>query len=137
MQHVDIDQFATMINSGLLSGAPLTQTNLIAYLDREQNSLLSMPEELKIVFQDPNALSRYEAPLKDYSSMKQEIQVTGQKISVKLPIFSEKALLAVVRMELTVSDEDPDLQTTIQDVKALAIALATETSKVLSQVVFA
>jgi hypothetical protein len=39
-----------MLNSGLLSGAPLTQTNLIAYLDREQNALLLMPEDLKIEF---------------------------------------------------------------------------------------
>lgn len=50
MQNVDIEQFATMINSGLLSGAPLTQTSLIAYLDREQNALLLMPEDLKIEF---------------------------------------------------------------------------------------
>ena len=96
MQNVDIEQFATMVNFGLLSGAPLTQTNLIAYLDREQNALLLMPEDLKIEFQDPNALTRYEAPLRDYSSMKQEIKVAGPNISIRLPVSSEKALLAVI-----------------------------------------
>lgn len=137
MQHVNIDQFATMVNSGLLSGAPMTQTNLIAYLDKEQNALLLMPEDLKIVFQDPNALARYEAPIKEYTSMKQEIQVSGNNMSIKLPIFSEKALLAVVRIELTVLEEALDLSATVQDIKALTGALAIETQKVLSQVVFA
>ena len=113
MQHVDIDQFATMVNSGLLTGAPLTQSNMIAYLDKEQNALLLMPEDLKIVFQDPNALSRYEAPLKEYSTMKQEIQVQGQLLSINLPIFSDKSILAMVRMELTISEEDSDTAGTV------------------------
>jgi hypothetical protein len=55
-----------MVNSGLVTGAPLTQATLIAYLETEQNTLLQMPEDLKIEFPDPNALTRYEAPLKDY-----------------------------------------------------------------------
>jgi hypothetical protein len=50
MQSVEIDQFAAMINTGLLSGAPLTHSNMIAYLDNEQNQLLCMPEELKITY---------------------------------------------------------------------------------------
>lgn len=62
-----------MVNSGLITGAPLTQATLIAYLESEQNTLLQMPEDLKIEFPDPNSLTRYEAPLKDYQSMKQEI----------------------------------------------------------------
>lgn len=102
-----------MVNIGLLSGAPLTQSSLVAYLDPEQNTLLAMPEDLKINFQDPNALARYEASAKDYALMKQEIQISGSKISVKLPIYSEKALLTVVRAELTVSEEDQDLASTV------------------------
>ena len=48
MTNVVIEQFATMVNVGLLSGAPLTISNLVAYLDQEQNELLEMPEDLKI-----------------------------------------------------------------------------------------
>ena len=48
MTNVDIEQFATMVNVGLLYGAPLTISNLVAYLDQEQNELLEMPEDLKI-----------------------------------------------------------------------------------------
>ena len=73
MNNVNIEQFGMMINSGLLSGAPLTTASLVAYLDQEQNSLLEMPEDLKISFKDPNSLARYEAELKDYILMKQEI----------------------------------------------------------------
>jgi hypothetical protein len=59
--------------------------------------------------------------------MKQEIQVSRNNMSIKLPIFSEKALLAVVRIELTVLEEDLDLSATVQDIKALTGALAIET----------
>ena len=40
INNVNIEQFATIINSGLLSGAPLTTSNLIAYLDQDQNNLI-------------------------------------------------------------------------------------------------
>lgn len=62
-----------MVNTGLVTGLPLTQASMVAYLEPDQNTLLEMPEDLKIEFPDPNALTRYEAPLKDYSTMKQEI----------------------------------------------------------------
>lgn len=68
-----------------------------------------MPEDLKIQFPDPNALTRYEAQLKDYLTMKQEIQVTGRKVSIRLPVYSEKSLLAVIRAELSVSEEEADM----------------------------
>ena len=59
--------------------------------------------------------------------MKQEIRVTGANISIKLPVSSDKALLAVIQLEATVSDQDPDLSSTIQDIKALAQSISIET----------
>ena len=35
MHNVNIDQYGSMINSGLLSGAPLAQNCLVAYLEKE------------------------------------------------------------------------------------------------------
>ena len=37
-----------MLNSGLLSGQPLVQAQMIAYLTPEQNEFLQMPESLDI-----------------------------------------------------------------------------------------
>ena len=39
-----------MLNSGILSGQPLGQAQMIAYLTPEQNEFLQMPERLDIQF---------------------------------------------------------------------------------------
>ena len=75
MKNVQIQQFTSMINSGVLTGEPLNQTQMVAYLTREQNELLQLPEQLQISFEDESEISRYLAPLKDYVGIRQEMQV--------------------------------------------------------------
>jgi polyhydroxyalkanoate synthesis regulator protein len=69
--------------------------------------------------------------------LKQEIQLIGNSVDLKLPIFSDKSMLAYARIQLTVSEADEDMQSTVQDIKALATAVVTETQKVLTQIVYA
>ena len=54
-------------------------------------------------------------------------------VSVTLPINSDNNLLALVKIELIISEEDEDKQMTSQDIKALVSALQLEASRVLSQ----
>lgn len=76
---------------------------MVAYLTREQNELLQLPEQLQISFEDGSDISRYLAPLKDYVGIRQEMQVKDQSlISVTLPINSDKNLLAFVKIELVI-----------------------------------
>ena len=75
MKNVQIQQFTSMINSGVLTGEPLNQTQMVAYLTREQNELLQLPEQLQISFEDESEIARYLAPLKDYVGIRQEMQV--------------------------------------------------------------
>ena len=53
-----------------------------------------------------------------------------------LPICSEKNLLALMKLEMALNEEDTDKQSTVQDVKALVAALQLERQKALSQIVF-
>ena len=48
---------------------------MVAYLTREQNELLQLPEQLQISFDDESNISRYLAPIKDYVGFRQEMQV--------------------------------------------------------------
>ena len=57
-------------------------------------------------------------------------------VSVTLPINSDNNLLALVKIELIISEEDEDKQMTSQDIKALVSALQLEASRVLSQNVY-
>ena len=66
------------------------------------------------------------------------MQVRDQRsISVVLPVCSDKNLLALIKMEIVLSEEDPDKQATVQDVKALLAAIQLETQRALTQIVFA
>ena len=67
--------FTSMINSGLLTGEPLSSSDMVAYLTREQNELLQLPEQLNITLEDGSDIARYMAPLKDYVGTRQEMQV--------------------------------------------------------------
>ena len=97
---------------------------MIAYLTREQNELIQLPEQLQISFDAEDDLARYIAPLKDYVGTRQEMQVKDQVfVSVTLPINSDNHLLGLIKMEFIISDEDEDKQVTSQDVKALISAL--------------
>ena len=51
-------------------------------------------------------------------------------VSVTLPINSDNNLLALVKIELIISEEDEDKQMTSQDIKALVSALQLEASRV-------
>ena len=138
MKNVQIQQFTSMINSGVLTGEPLNQTQMVAYLTREQNELLQLPEQLQISFEDESEIARYLAPLKDYVGIRQEMQVKDQSfISVTLPINSDRHLLALVKVELIIDQNDEDKQMTSQDVKALVSALQLEASRVMTQIVYA
>lgn len=67
-----------MINSGVLSGQPLAQAQMIAYLTPEQNEFLQMPEQLDIRFSPTEQelqVARYQAPASDYVGVRQEMQV--------------------------------------------------------------
>ena len=48
MGQVQVINFSVMLNSGILSGQPLSQAQMIAYLTPEQNEILQMPERLDI-----------------------------------------------------------------------------------------
>ena len=50
MGQVQVINFSVMLNSGILSGQPLSQAQMIAYLTPEQNEILQMPERLDIQF---------------------------------------------------------------------------------------
>ena len=133
MKNVEITRLASMLNSSLLTGELLSQGQMIAYLTREQNELIQLPEQLQISFDAEDDLARYIAPLKDYVGTRQEMQVKDQVfVSVTLPINSDNHLLGLIKMELIISDEDEDKQVTSQDVKALISALQLEASRVLS-----
>ena len=70
--------FTAMLNTGVLSGQPLAQAQMFAYLTPEQNEFLQMPERLDIQFapsDDQPALARYQAPASEYSQVRQEMQV--------------------------------------------------------------
>ena len=54
-----------------------------------------------------------------------------------LPICTEHNLLALLKIEIVLSDEDADKVSTVQDVKALMAAIQSEVQKSLVQVVFA
>ena len=124
MNNVEITRLASMLNSSLLTGELLSQGQMVAYLTREQNELIQLPEQLQISFDAEDDLARYLAPLKDYDGTRQEMQVKDQVfVSVTLPINSDNHLLGLIKMELIISDEDEDKQVTSQDVKALISAL--------------
>ena len=42
--------FSAMLNQGVLTGQPLAQAQMFAYLTPEQNEILQMPERLDIQF---------------------------------------------------------------------------------------
>jgi hypothetical protein len=44
-------------------------------------------------------------------------------MSVKLPICSDRALLALIRMELEIGEEEMEKQLKVQDVKAIVASL--------------
>ena len=50
MTQTQVLNFTMMMNSGVLSGQPLAQAQMIAYLTPEQNEFLQMPERLDIQF---------------------------------------------------------------------------------------
>ena len=130
--------FTSMINSGLLTGEPLSSSDMVAYLTREQNELLQLPEQLNITLEDGSDIARYMAPLKDYVGTRQEMQVKEQtNISVSLPINSERNLLALVKIELAINQDDEDKQTTAEDIKALVNALQLDASRILTTIVYA
>ena len=54
-----------------------------------------------------------------------------------LPINSDRHLLALVKVELIIDQNDEDKLMTSQDVKALVSALQLEASRVLTQIVYA
>ena len=86
---------------------------MVAHLTREQNELIQLPEQLQISFDAEDDLARYLAPQKDYAGARQEMQVRDQCfISVTLPINSDNNLLALVKMDLLISEEDIDKQMT-------------------------
>ena len=59
--------------------------------------------------------------------MRQEMQVIDQRrVSVVLPVRSEKNLLALLKLELALDEEDTDKQSTVQDIKALMAAVQLE-----------
>ena len=59
--------------------------------------------------------------------MRQEMQVIDQRrVSVVLPVRSEKNLLALLKLELALNEEDTDKQSTVQDIKALMAAVQLE-----------
>ena len=59
-------------------------------------------------------MARYQAPASEYCNMRQEMQVRDQKsISVVLPVCSEKNLLALMKLEMALNEEDTDKQMTI------------------------
>ena len=46
-------------------------------------------------------------------------------------------MLALIKMEMVISDEDTDKQSTVQDVKALVATIQLEAQKSLTQIVYA
>ena len=65
--HVSLDTFAFMMNHGILTGEPLTQTPMFAYLTKEQNSHLQMPMSLQSENSaDGLDLMRLQAPVEEY-----------------------------------------------------------------------
>lgn len=68
-----------MLSEGLLTGQPLAQAQVFAYLTPEQNEFLQMPDSLDIQFSPssvPNSqIARYQAPASEYASIRQEMQV--------------------------------------------------------------
>ena len=61
---VQITSFTCMLNEGLLTGEPLNQAQMYAYLTPEQNELLQMPERLDIHFEpteEGRQVAKYQA----------------------------------------------------------------------------
>lgn len=78
MNQAQVLNFTVMVNSGLLSGQPLVQAQMFAYLTPEQNQFLQMPERLDIQFaptEDQLQVARYQAPAAEYCQVRQEMQV--------------------------------------------------------------
>ena len=85
---------------------------MYAYLTPEQNELLQMSERLDIHFEpteDGRQIAKYQALASEFSQVRQEMQVKEQQeISVTLPVCTEKNLLALIKLELVISEADMD-----------------------------
>ncbi len=129
-----------MLSEGVLTGQPLAQAQVFAYLTPEQNEFLQMPESLDIQFtpSDGNSqIARYQALATEYASVRQEMQVKDQQnISVVLPVCTDSNLLALMKIEIVLDEEETERQQAVQDIKALIAAIQLETQKALTQIVF-
>ena len=87
---------------------------------------------------ETNNIMRLQAPVEDYLNERHEIKIKDKKfIQANLLICSNKNLLALAKLEMTIRDECEDYDITGHDVKALLTTIQLEASKCLQQVVYA
>ena len=83
-------------------------------------------------------LMRLQAPVEEYLNERHEIKIKDKRfIQANLLICSNKNLLALAKLDLTIRDECDDYDMTGHDVKALLTTIQLEASKCLQQVVYA
>jgi len=66
----ELKTFALAFNTALVNGESMELTSMVAYLTPDENRLLEMPDDISSSL---SAVDRYEAPVSNYITQKQEL----------------------------------------------------------------